>query len=84
MFLHRLKLYVYFFLDVADSYILISTGFVQLATIENTQLDKYVITTIYRIYACKKKTTTLLIIYNIMPVWFMMFNATFNNISVIL
>jgi hypothetical protein len=56
VFLHRLKLYVYFFLDVADSYIQISTGFVQLATIENTQLDKYVITTIYRIYACKKKT----------------------------
>lgn len=26
--------------DVADSYIQISSGFVQLATIENTELDK--------------------------------------------
>ena len=28
---------------VADSYIQISSGFVQLATIENTELDKYVL-----------------------------------------
>ena len=32
----------YLFLGVADSYIQISSGFVQLATIENTELDKYV------------------------------------------
>lgn len=30
------------FADVADSYIQISTGLVQLATIESTELDKYV------------------------------------------
>lgn len=30
------------FAEVADSYIQISSGFVQLATVENTELDKYV------------------------------------------
>ena len=36
-------LIVFIFSDVADSYIQISSGFVQLATIENTELDKYVL-----------------------------------------
>ena len=36
-------LIVFLFSDVADSYIQISSGFVQLATIENTELDKYVL-----------------------------------------
>lgn len=32
----------FYFAEVADSYIQISSGFVQLATVENTELDKYV------------------------------------------
>lgn len=34
--------FYFYFAEVADSYIQISSGFVQLATVENTELDKYV------------------------------------------